>query len=299
VHRSRHRARGWIALLIVLLLTAIALTAGWYYAKGRFTTAPALTSMSRVKAQTIAEESGLQVDFSQRYSETVPAGVVIDTRPRPGGKILRGGLIDAVVSKGPERFPMPKVVGLSRTAAEAALTRSHLATGSVDRRYSETVAKDIVLDASVDTGKPLKRDTRIDLVVSAGRRPIPVTDFTGKAADEAAAALKKAGFTVQVSTEHSDTVPQGSVIRQSPKSGTGHKDDEINLVQSLGPELVTVPQVKSWGVEAAKKKLEDEGFQVRTAHSSLVYLGLGYVESTDPAGGTKARKGSTVTLNLI
>jgi serine/threonine-protein kinase len=194
---------------------------------------------------------------------------------------------------------MPKVVGLSRTDAAAALTTAHLAAGSVDSRYSETVAKNVVLSASVEAGRQLKRGTRIDLVISAGRRPIPVADHTGKSADAAVAAFKKVGFTVHLSAEHSDTVPEGAVIRQSPTSGTGHKGDDINLVQSLGPVLVTVPDVKSWGVEAAKKKLQDDGFHVRTAHSQLVYLGLGYVESTDPAGGSQARKGSTITLNLI
>jgi serine/threonine-protein kinase len=179
------------------------------------------------------------------------------------------------------------------------LARAHQSTGGVESRYSETVAKNVVLAASIDAGKQLERGTRIDLVVSAGRRPIPIPDYTGKSADTAAAALKKAGFGVHLSAEHSDTVAEGSVIRQSPASGSGHKGDDIDLVQSLGPVLVTVPDVKSWGVEAAKKKLQDDGFQVRTAHSQLVYLGLGYVESTDPAGGSQARKGATIPLNLI
>jgi serine/threonine-protein kinase len=299
VHASRRRWRGWVALIIVLLLTVMASAAGWYFVKGRFTTAPALTSLTEQRASSIARESGLTVDFTQSYSETVPKGVVIDTRPRPGGQILRGGEIDAVVSKGPERYPMPKVTGLSESAAEELLGRGNLAVGQVEHAYSETVQKELVISASEQPGASLKRDTEIDLVISDGRRPIKITDYTGQDADRAAAELKDAGFDVAVGQEHSASVPEGEVIKQSPENGTGHLDDKIKLVESLGPVMVTVPNTKSMGVEAAKDVLRDKGFKVRTANSSILHLGLGYVESSDPPGGSKVAEGSTITLYLV
>jgi eukaryotic-like serine/threonine-protein kinase len=298
-HPSRHRARGWIALLIVLLLAATAGLGVWYYAKGRFTTTPALTSLPQRQAVGVARESGLSVSFTAGYSETVPRGVVIDTRPRPGGQILRGGEIDAILSRGPERYPMPRIVGLTEDAARNALEKSHLTVGGVADKYSESVKKGLVLSASVPPGSRLKPDTKIDLVVSAGRKPIKIHDFGGQDASQAAHDLQAAGFTVDTSSEYSDSVPAGSVISQSPHDGTGFKHDHIKLVKSLGPELVTVPNVKSMGVLAAKRILQDKGFQVKTSHSSLLWLGLGYVASSNPAGGTKAPKGSTITLNLV
>jgi len=151
----------------------------------------------------------------------------------------------------------------------------------------------------VDAGTSLKPDTKIDFVVSKGRRPISITNYAGKDAGQAAAALKKAGFLVDTSSQHSDTVPSGSVISQSPDSGTGFKHDHIKLIKSLGPVLVEVPEVKSMGVVAAKNLLQQKGFTVRTSHSSILWLGLGYVASTDPGGGSMAPKGSTITLNLV
>lgn len=224
---------------------------------------------------------------------------MISTAPKAGLKILRGGKIAATVSRGPERYPMPTVTGLTREAATAALSRHHLAVGSVDDRYNEKVAEGLVLDASADPGDQLKPDTRVDLTVSAGPRPIKITDFTGRPVDEAESALKKAGFAVSVETRHSRRVPEGSVIEQTPRNGTGHRGDKITLVRSLGPVMVTVPDVKRFGVEAARKALEDKGFTVKTTKSGVLYLGLGYVASSDPAGGSKAPKGSTVTLSLV
>src|SRR5262249_15292781 len=126
-----------------------------------------------------------------------------------------------------------------------------------------------------------------------------IHDFGGQGAGQAAHDLQAAGFTVDTSSEYSDSVPAGSVISQSPHDGTGFKHDHIKLVSSLGPELVTVPNVKSMGVLAAKRILEDKGLQVKTSPSSLLWLGFGYVASSNPAGGTKAPKGSTITLNLV
>ncbi|WP_229670321.1 Stk1 family PASTA domain-containing Ser/Thr kinase [Microlunatus endophyticus] len=298
-HPSRHRARGWVALIIVLVLAALAGVGVWYYTKGRFTTTPGLTSLPQTKASSIAKESGFTVSSSQSYSETVPKGEVIQTKPRPGGQILRGAKIQLIVSRGPERYPMPKIVGLSEDDAKAALGKGHFDVGSIGKKYSESVDKGKVLSASDDPGTELKRDTKINFVVSAGRQPIAITDYTGKDADSAAAALKKAGFSVAVSSQYSDSVPAGSVISQSPKDGTGFRHDHIKLIKSLGPEMVEVPNVKSMGVQAAKQVLQQKGFKVATSHSSILWLGLGYVASTDPKAGTSAPKGSTITLNLV
>jgi beta-lactam-binding protein with PASTA domain/serine/threonine protein kinase len=299
LRRNRHRVRGWIALILVLLLTISAAAAGWYLVKGRFTTAPALTSLTEQRATSIARESGLSVDFSRSFSETVEKGVVIDTRPRPGGKVLRGGTIDAVVSKGPERYPMPKVVGLPQSEAEDKITDRNLAVGDVTDKYSEKVEKDAVISASSDPGSKLKRDTEIDLVVSKGRQPIEIGDYTGQSVDQASNELEQAGFTVKINEEHSASVAAGQVIRQSPDEGTGFRNDTIELTESLGPVMVTVPNVKSMGERAARKVLQDKGFDVRTENSSILHLGLGFVESTDPDGGSKAPEGSTITLYLV
>ncbi|MBO0812746.1 MAG: PASTA domain-containing protein, partial [Microlunatus sp.] len=298
-HPSRHRARGWIALLIVLLLAAMAGTGVWYWTKGRFTSTPGLTSLSEAQAAAVARNSGFTVSFTSAYSETVRSGDVIDTRPRPGAQILRGGTIDAIVSKGPERYAMPTITGLTENAARANLQHDHLSVGTIGKKFSEKVASGLVINASFAPGTELKPDTKIDFVVSEGRRPIAIKNYEGKDAARAEDELKQAGFVVDVSTEHSDTVSSGAVISQSPNSGTGFKHDHIKLVKSLGPEMVTVPDVKSMGVVAAKKALQAKGFKVQTSKSDVLWLGLGYVASTDPAGGTLAPKGSMITINLV
>lgn len=297
--RRRNRWRGWIALVLVLLLTVIAAATGWYLTKGRFTTAPALTSMTQDEAAAAAREASLRIAFQQVYSESAAKGTVISTDPNAGTEIVSGRTLTAVVSKGPERYAMPKVVGQSRADAEAALTKNHLTVGEVTENYHESVPKDQVIKASEKAGAKIKRDTEVELTVSRGPRPIDIADYTGEDADGAEQKLKKAGFLVQASTKHSSKVDKGLVLSQTPEGGTGKKGDTVEIVRSLGPVMKTVPNVKAMGIKAATEVMEDAGFTVDKKPVAENFLGVGFVAFSDPAAGTKAPKGSKITLYYV
>lgn len=297
--QRRKRRRGWLALLLVLLLTAVVALGVYYLTEGRFTTAPALTSLSQAEAEQVADRSGLQLTTEDAYSETVPQGSVISTDPGPGSKVVDGGQIEALVSRGPERYPVPALVGLSQAAATAALNTAHLTTGAVSETWSETVPAGTVLKASVDAGTSVKPQTAVTLTVSQGPKPITVTNYQGKAADGAVAALKKLGFAVVAKTAHSDTVAKDLVLKQSPSSGHGVKGDTITVTRSLGPVLVTIPNVRAMGIRAAEKVMSDAGFKTKVRPAAVNYLGLGYVVTTRPKMRTQAPKGSTITLWVV
>ncbi len=164
--------------------------------------------------------------------------------------------------------------------------------------WSETVPKDQVIRTVPKAGTELRPGSNVDVVVSKGRQPIKVADWTGKKASTADAALTKSGLKVDQEKVYDDTVPAGRVISQSPDAGTLYKGDTVTLLVSKGPELIAVPQVRGNGIDAATEKLEALGFKVKTKQAS-VYLGLGYVASSDPGAGTKVPKGSTITLSLV
>ena len=88
------------------------------------------------------------------------------------------------------------------------------------------------------------------------------------------------------------------MISQDPTSGTLFRGDTVSFSVSLGPELVEVPQVKAMGVEAATELLEGLGFRVETEQADI-YLGIGYVSSSDPGAGEEVPKGSTITLFVV
>ena len=155
-----------------------------------------------------------------------------------------------------------------------------------------------MITSSPEAGTTLKPNTAVDLVLSLGPQPIQVRDFTGRDADRAEASLESQGLEVDIREEYSDDVRRGLVISQSPDSGELFKGDSVELVVSLGPDLVQVPNVIAYGVEEATRVLEQAGFEVEIRGDDEE-VGLGFVIRTDPRAGEMARRGSTITLTLI
>jgi eukaryotic-like serine/threonine-protein kinase len=297
--RARKRRRGWLAFLLIIMLSASAALAGWYLTEGRFTTAPDLASLSRAEAERVAENSGLSIDFSDAYSETVARGMVVSTSPRPGTKIEKGSEIKAAVSRGPERYAVPVVVGLSRPAAEAAIQKANLTVGKVADGFSEQVPAGVVLSASEKPGARLKKDTAIDLVISNGPKPLVITNYQGTPYDAAAAALRTAGFQVVERTAYSNKVARDLVLKQDPRSGHGAPGETITLTRSLGPNLATVPDVQRMALPEARKVMREAGCKIKLQPVGINRRGVSYVVYTNPGGSTEAAKGSTITLFVV
>jgi serine/threonine-protein kinase len=296
----RRSVRGPLALLLALLLVVGIGVGAWWFGWARYTTTPGVLGLREAAAVDRLERNGLDADVgTPAYSENVAPGLVIATDPRPGGKVLDGGSVTLTLSLGPERYDVPALRGMTEDQAQDALAATNLDFGASKETWSETVPEGQVLRSSPAAGTTLKPGATVDLLVSRGRRPIKVRDFTGRSFASASAALEKRGLVAEVAGEEfSEVVPEGEVISQVPASGTLYRGETVSFVVSRGPELVEVPSTTAMGVEAATERLEELGFEVRTEESDS-YIGVGFVYSSDPSGGTMAPKGSTITLFLI
>jgi serine/threonine-protein kinase len=294
---ARRKRWPWVLVVLSALLLA-AVT--WFFVGGPGTveTVPTLVGKTQTAAESALAQHHLHADVRLAFDETVRAGVVVSSDPGAGTQIRRAQAVVLVVSKGQERYAVPDVTGMSLDAAKAAVADSHLTVGSVTQAYSEQVADGLVIGADPKTGTRLKPGATITLVQSQGREPIDVVDWTGQNADAAVAALTKAGLKVDATKQdYSDTVPKGSVISQDPSSGTLFRGDLVTLVVSKGPVMVTVPDVVGQQVVQAKATLEAAGFKVKVKRVLGGFFGT--VRLQDPAGGSSAPKGSTVTLTTV
>ena len=297
--RARPSRRGPILLALLLVTALLVGLGGWYLGFARYTTTPGVINLPRTAASSRVVQAGLTFKVTGTgYSETVAKGAVLRTDPEPGSRILKDGNVEAVISRGPERHAVPAVTGKTLDQAQAMLQDARLSYGQPVMRYSETVTKGRIISSQPKPGTELRRDAAVDVVVSRGPEPIQVPDFTGTSAKDAEKALTKLQLEVDATSSYDDNVDQGFVISQDPSDGTLFKGDTVRLEVSKGPNLVEVPRVTAMGVAAAKQLLEEAGFNVETKHSGS-YIGLGYVLRSDPSAGTKAAKGSTVTLFLV
>ena len=293
--RKRRRRQGLAAILIVLLTTALVGVGAWYYLDGRFVNVPDFGSLTQAKAEVLADKTGIQVTFENTYSETVPSGQIINTDPPTGSPVLRGGTVLAYLSKGPERYKIPDVKGMTLDAATQALTDAHLQRGSTSQVYDDKAKAGTVVAMSAKPGTLVKKDTAVDLDVSQGPAPVTVMDYTGKPLTDAQTFFDAAGLKVKVTKEVNDkTIPKGSIVTQTPKDGELPRGSTVSVTVSKGPRMVVIPNVRRLSADLAKKKLQDAGFKVQTVTLFFASMATG----TKPGAGQQAPEGSTVTLYL-
>ena len=315
--RRRRRRRAVVLLILLLLVTGLVATSAWWLTSGRYTRVPDMTRQTQATALVLAQDAAITVDFTQDYSEDVPAGQIIATDPAAGSRVRKGAKVTASVSRGQERYQMPVVVGLPEVDATTALANAHLLKGALTQEYSDDVPAGRVLRASQEAGTPLKRDTVVDLVLSQGPEPIPVTNYTGQLADQAVAGFGQLGINVQrndvASPEYSATcqatttaVPAGQVISQEPSSGTLHRGDTVTLTVSQGPGTSKVPDNLQWSAtDAAKKAVADAGLVPYIQNETSDVIRQNVVSAvTDQqnqplAAGTTVPRCSTVVLHIV
>jgi serine/threonine-protein kinase len=260
---------------------------------------PGVVNLSRADASAKLETAGLELEVAGReFSETVTRGSVVDTQPAAGERVVKGDTVEVVLSKGAERYAVPRLAGLTVEELDGVLTENNLGLGDVDEVWHDTVPVGLVVGSTPPKGTELRRDATVDVAVSKGPRPIDIPDLAGRDADRAQARLEGLGFQVAVTEENSDEVDEGRVVAQTPSTGEGFADDEIELVVSLGPVMVEVPDVARMPVDEATEELEELGFEVQTERADL-YVGWDRVLKQSPEGESSAPEGSTVTLSIV
>ena len=294
VHRRR---RGLVGLVMLLVIGLAGTGTGyWWFEHGRWTSAVALASHTEQQAVVEAQAAGFAITVTEEYSETVPKGTVISTSPKAGERVLKGATIQAVVSKGPERYALPSVVGQTLERATQTLEATHLRVGTVTKAYDEKAAADTVVSTSQKPGTRLKPGSAVDLVISQGKRPVTIPNLVGQNVDGSTKRLRDLGFKVAITRRHSDDVAKDAVMSQTPSKGTGHAGDIVTLAVSKGPVLVTVPAVTGTDEKTAAMRLKNAGFGTKVVYNTDAAMRLDVVALQDPVATKMAPKGSTVTI---
>ncbi|MBM0235361.1 PASTA domain-containing protein, partial [Micromonospora sp. STR1_7] len=251
---------------VVVALGLVAALGGWWFGVGRYTSAPQLVSLSKADAQARADRAGLTLAYGEpRFDEKVPKDSVLGQSPASSAKIVKGGTITLTLSLGPERFPVPDVIGKEYELAEADLVNVKLVVAKGASRYDDTLPAGVVLDSSPKVGTEVKPGAKITLILSRGRAPVSVPNLVGKSLTEARTALAGLGL-VPVETFKDSDKPKDEILGQSPADGAGvEKGTQVKLDVSKGPPLAVVPRVIDLPCQQAKQLLESQGYPVTVA----------------------------------
>ena len=290
-----------LAVIAFLLIVAASFGGSWWwteYGPGSYLTMPTTTGRDLADVQADLGAIGLASSVEEEFSDDVQSGIVTHSDPDGGSSVHKSTNVQLYVSKGIDMKDVPNVVGKGQDEASRTLTDAGLALGAVTDAYSEEVPPGQVISQSVAAGTSLAHDSTVDVVLSKGREPRTVPTLTGKGASAAKSSIEALGLVASPTEAYSDTVPEGQVISQQTREGsTVYRGDSVSYTVSKGPEMVTVPDVVGLQRQEAHDKLEGAGF---TVQEDLILGGFfNTVRSSDPAGGSKVKKGSTVTISIV
>ena len=293
-HRGHHR-RAWVGISSL--------------ARGQSRTPVSRSRECRSRTRRLhSPELGLTVAVTTGSIDdpVVAVGLVADTDPPLGSFVPKGSEVQLLVSTGPKPLAVPAFVGMTEEQAREAIAAAPftLVEPSI-RQFDATVPTGIVIDALGADGATIiglesyGELQPVTLVVSAG----PLPNLVGLTVDEATSVLGGVGLNVGAinALEHSDTVPAGAVLRAQSADGTSpiRVGDTVDLITSLGVELVTIPDVVGQSWADAKQQLLDAGFVLDYDLLADAAPGLITVNAFDArTAELKHPKGSTVKVQF-
>ena len=193
---------------------------------------------------------------------------------------------------------VPDVKGKTVEQATEALTEAGYTVGKTEEVYSETVKEGLVISTDPAAGKEAEKGTKVSLTISKGIEQVEIPDIIGNDEETAQKKLTDAGLKpVAGKAKYSDTVDKGKVISATPAAGEKvNKGTEVTYVLSKGANTKEVPWVTGQTQETASTNLTNAGFEVNIVEDYDDDVEEGLVIWQDPAGETKQKKGSTITI---
>ena len=291
VRRNRKIAAG--------LAVALGIT-GWYtlIGPGSRVVVPSTVGATETELTAALSPLGLNsIIVERRYSEDIETNRVIESIPAGGGKLDPGGTVKIVLSKGPERYAVPMLQGLTPEAAVNLIKKSPLRVAPIIEVFDATVPKGFVISATPAAGSKVKRNATITLTVSKGIEQVTLASYIGKGGEQALNELTAAGFKVTSTYAFNETRLAGEVISQNPAGGgTANKGGAVSLIISKGTQYSYIPNVYSIEEAKAVKTLQDLGLKVIV--KKIGKKSVKKVTNILPKVGTKVKRGAAVTITV-
>ena len=241
------------------------------------------------------------------------AGGVVPGRGRDRGRGQRGwwwalaALLVALAviafflvrSLGTTQVSVPDVVGQTLQSATQSLQNDNLVVGDTLTRVSST-AKGVVISSDPRAGSKVSKNSKVNLVVSAGVAVANVTVPTvvGEQLTLATQTLQAAGLNYKISSYVTSNKPAGTVLDQTPAGKALVPSTTIVQLTVSGQQTsATVPNVVGITPAAAGSALTTANLSVGTQTSmcsSTVANGL--VASQSPQAGASEPPSTPVNL---
>jgi serine/threonine-protein kinase len=199
---------------------------------------PSLIGMEVSRARDILEKKDLKFGImGQNFNEEMPPGFIISQSPEEGLSVMRGRIVEVLVSLGQESVMVPDVVGFKLAQARILLERAGLVPGEELGEVSEIIKQDGVIRTEPPFKVRVPRGTEVKIFVSLGRTTVDMPLLEGRNLTETQRIVQVMELQiVRIDSVYSPDVREGIVLSQKPPPGSRVvKGQEVELTVSVGP----------------------------------------------------------------
>ncbi len=246
-----------LALVLVIVAMASALTAMRFAIHGQEVAVPPLVGLTPAEAERGLSDLGLQISIErQYYSPQIPDGRIMSQLPLPGTKVRRGWQVRVAQSLGPTRVAIPDVTGQSEHAAELNIRRRGLDVASMAEVQSPGIPADQVLAQSPSANATQVLAPKISLLVTAAAQPpaFVMPSFVGHPLGSVSRTLQDTGFRLgnvsvaaPVSAAPSDGASAGSASPEATPVAPPVQSVPATPPAQPSPASIIVSQVPAAG----------------------------------------------------
>ncbi|HLM04823.1 MAG TPA: Stk1 family PASTA domain-containing Ser/Thr kinase [Blastococcus sp.] len=192
----------------------------------RFQVDPALVNQPVADVEAALQTSlPVQVTRTERYDDSVAAGLVIGFDPAAGTELRRDEVVTIIVSKGHAPVEVPDVTGQTPEQAQTNLeSLGFVVQRGEDGRSADVDKGEVMAVTPGPTDGAQAFGSTVTITVSSGVPLVTVPDVNGKKADDARAILEAAGLKVDATSffgnkvrqqvpAAGETVEQGTVVK--------------------------------------------------------------------------------------
>jgi len=192
---------------------------------------PDVVGLGRSAARQKLVAAGFKVDETPVASDTIKFNRVVAQSPDGGSLAENGKVVRIEVSSGPERLPLPDVVGKTVDDARSALDAFRVV---VQEKEDDQADPGTVLAQNPAKGA-LPRGSTVTLSVAVQTKQVTVPDVVGRSQNLATKLLSGRGFEVAVEEVPVDSPDKdGIVSRQSPETSDTKVDRGTTVTITVG-----------------------------------------------------------------
>jgi eukaryotic-like serine/threonine-protein kinase len=224
----------WILIAVLGVIILVGLIV-WYTTRSDTKAVPNVVGLQVDDAVNRMQADGFKTQIARQANDHA-AGIVFSQNPEANVKAGSGSTVHLTVSSGKAQVTVPNAVGRAQADARDQLVNAGFTVTTAQVNSSQPVGTVVAQDPAA--GTKATPGTRVRINVSQGPGNVQVPSEVGSQVADARANLTAKGFRPVVTLVPSNA-PSGTVVAQSPASGSAPHGSTVSLNVSQGPSTDT------------------------------------------------------------